>query len=47
MVLLVVPNETGELELYINLETLNRNLGWGGGVILPPPVGFPLITQKR
>ena len=42
MVLLVVPNETGELELYINLETLNPNLGWGGGEeILQPPFGLP------
>ena len=37
MVLLVVPNETGELELYINLETLNPNLGgWGGGNFTTP-----------
>ena len=30
------------------LYWFNPNLGWGGGVILPPsPVGFSLISQKR
>ena len=26
---------------------INPNLGGWGGLILAPPVGFPLITQKR
>ena len=29
------------------VERLNPNFGGGGSNFTPPPVGFPLITQKQ
>ena len=33
--------------VFVKIASIKPKSGWGGGGEFYPPVGFPLITQKR
>ena len=48
--MLYIIYQVYKYDIYVLVETIFRNILKSSGnkrIILPPPVGFPLITQKR